>query len=334
MREKSLSFNLEPTFRCNLGCEMCPRFSSEDPHLDMSERIYERIRSAMVYAHTVDFTGWGEPMLHPRIYEMVAQAKEMGCLATMTSNGTIFNERNSLSLIEAGMDRLTVSVDGMSPETFDAIRIGASFERVTANLQRLTRLVGARNSPLQLGIAFTIQESNAFELEEILPWMNRVGAQTLHIKQLNVISNSDDWNRSFLKYRLAPRQENGDRLSELEGRIEARASRAEDEGLEVLIHSEMPLQSRLVGRHCLATPLESVYFSFEGRMAPCCHFGHHVSRFFEGRFHPPSALFFGDIGQQDFLEVWNSAAFYQFRDGFEKEDYPEECRTCYLLYGK
>jgi MoaA/NifB/PqqE/SkfB family radical SAM enzyme len=31
-----VSFNLEPTFRCNLECEMCPRFSSVDPHLDMS----------------------------------------------------------------------------------------------------------------------------------------------------------------------------------------------------------------------------------------------------------------------------------------------------------
>ncbi len=313
---------------------MCPRFSSEDPHLDMSAEVYERIRRVMIYAHTVDFTGWGEPMLHPRIYEMVAQAKEMGCLTTMTSNGTVFNERNSLSLIESGMDRLTVSIDGLSPETFDAIRLGASFEQVTTNLKTLTEISLGHDNRLQLGVAFTLQEANAAELGEILPWMAEVGATVLHLKQLNVISNRQDWERSFLKYRLDPKTPNGDILKSVEARLRRVVADAEREGVEVLVHSEMPLQPQLVGRHCLATPLDSVYFSFEGRMAPCCHFGHHVSRYFEGQLYPPSALFFGDIGQQDFLEVWNSPGFRQFREGFKKENFPTPCQTCYLLYGK
>lgn len=333
VRERSLSFNLEPTFRCNLGCEMCPRFSSEDPHLDMSEQTYARIRAAMGYAHTVDFTGWGEPMLHPRIYDMVRTAREEGCAVSMTSNGTVLNERNSQALIDAGMQRLTVSVDGMRPRTFEAIRLGASFEKVTANLTRLVQL-SARGGELELGVAFTIQEDNAPDLELIVPWMRRVGAAKLHLKQLNVTSNAEDWDRSFLKYALTPRQNGGDVLRRLESSILQVKERAESEGIQVLIHSELPLSAEMRGRHCLATPLESVYFSYEGRMAPCCHFGHHVSRYFEGRQIPPSALFFGDIRRQDFVEVWADPRYQAFRRGFETARFPEPCRSCYLLYGK
>ncbi len=70
LQPNSIAINLEPTFRCNLFCEMCPRFSSVDPHLDMSMETYSRIVDAMHLAHTVDFTGWREPMLHPHIYDM------------------------------------------------------------------------------------------------------------------------------------------------------------------------------------------------------------------------------------------------------------------------
>ena len=50
--------------------------------------------------------------------------------------------------------------------------------------------------------------------------------------------------------------------------------------------------------------------------------------------YPPSALFYGDIRTEGFVEIWESAPFQGFRRGFESGDYPEECKTCYLLYGK
>ena len=164
--------------------------------------------------------------------------------------------------------------------------------------------------------------------------MESCGARVLHLKQLNVISNSWDWEQSFLKYRLGPGPTGAAPLEELERRISRLLDQARRMGIEVALHSEFPLSSRMTPRHCLATPLESIYFSYEGRMAPCCHFGHHVSRYFEGRLEPPSSLFYGDIRKQTFLEVWNDPSFRRFRGGFGSGDYPQACQSCYLLYGK
>lgn len=331
---KKLIFNLEPTFRCNLGCEMCPRFSSDDAHLDMPMATYQRICEGMQHAHTVDYTGWGEPLLHRGIYDMVRMAKGRGCATTMTSNGTALSEANSRRLIDAGLDRLTVSIDGLSPQTYDAIRIGASLVKVESHLRRLARLIAESGSSLELGIAFTIQEVNAHEVSSSADWTASVGARVLHLKQLNVPSNAEDWQRGLLKYRLQPVQRNGNRLAAVEDAIQAALDRASELGLKSHLHSQLPLTPEMQPRYCLAAPLDTVYFSFEGRVAPCCHFGHHVSRYFEGRFYPPSALFFGDIRSSSFEEIWKSPPFATFRRGFEASDYPAQCRTCYLLYGK
>jgi MoaA/NifB/PqqE/SkfB family radical SAM enzyme len=313
---------------------MCPRFSSEDEHLDMSMLTYGRILDSMKYAHTVDFTGWGEPLLNKNIFEMIRLARERGCATTMTSNGTALVSRNRLQLIEAGLTNLVVSVDGMRPETYDPIRIGSSFETVTNKLKALSDLINSRQASLELGIAFTIQAANASDLELILPWMLLVGAKTLHLKHVNVISQEQDWNDSFLRYVHQPKDRDERVLRDLEDRIGTLLGECVGQGIRVMMHSEFPLTDSMDGRHCLATPLNSVYFSHDGKVSPCCHFGHHVSRYFEGQFYPPSSLEFGDISIQSLEEIWVSRAFDEFRRGFREERFPEACKTCYLLYGK
>ncbi|MBI4454557.1 MAG: radical SAM protein [Acidobacteria bacterium] len=337
MLSKSLSFHLEPTFRCNLGCEMCPRFSSEDPHLDMTMDTYGRITGAMGYAHTVDFTGWGESLLHPQIYDMIRMAKPAGCFTAMTTNGTALTEANCLKLLEAGLDHLAVSVDGVTAGTFERIRVGASFGRIVENLKTLSRMVEEKRSGLELAVAFTIQEDNASEIPRILPFMKEVGAKVLHLKHLNAISNHTDWGKSFLRYRLEPRVRTRlwrDPLRRLERDIEKLVECSRNFEIQVRIHSEWPLTDRLAPRHCLAAPLESAYFSFEGLVSPCCYFGHHVARYFQGVQYPASALFFGDIRKETFETIWNSPEFLKFRGGFSEENYPRQCAKCYLLYGK
>ncbi|RPJ57410.1 MAG: radical SAM protein [Acidobacteria bacterium] len=334
MLPRSLSINLEPTFRCNLACEMCPRFSSEDPHLDMAAETYERICQFMSLAHTVDFTGWGEPLLHPRIFEMIRAAKTRGCVTSMTSNGTALNERNSASLLDSGLDRLAVSVDGVRAETYNAIRVGSSFDRIQVNISRLTHMIAQKNSRMELAIAYTLQECNADELNLVVPWVASVGGRVVHLKHVNAISTASDWDRSFLKYRLHPLKANNGRLEGLEAAIDGVMTKAARAGIKVMMHSEYPLTPQMRGRHCLATPLQSVYVSHDGKISPCCHLGHHVSRFFNGEPFPASSLIFGDIKSQDLEEVWESEDHRRFREAFEKANYPSACRTCYLLYGK
>ena len=344
LTSRRLRFNLEPTFRCNLSCSMCPRFSSTDPQLDMPMETFSRIAANFAFAHTVDFTGWGEPLLNTHLFRMMATASSAACTVTCTSNGTALTEENSHRLIDAGVNVLTISIDGITATVYEQIRAGADFQRVTANLRTLTRLLrsqanaGTRRSMI-VCVAFTIQESNWEQLSDLVDWVDSVGAQLIHLKHLNVVSTAADLQNSLLKYRLPEPgcesyRSRPQRLERAEGLIGLLQEKAAQRGIAVFVHSEYPLTDELRPRHCLAAPLDAVYFSYDGMVSPCCHFGHTVSRFFQGRYEPPRALFYGDIKCQDFLEIWNSPQFQAFRRGFVTEDYSQACRSCYLLYGK
>ena len=67
----------------------------------------------------------GEPLLNQEISEFVVLSKKAGHHVTLTTNGTLMNERISRNLLMAGVDHVTFSIDGIEARTYETIRIGA-----------------------------------------------------------------------------------------------------------------------------------------------------------------------------------------------------------------
>jgi radical SAM protein with 4Fe4S-binding SPASM domain len=83
----------------------------------------------------------GEPLLHPQVAEMVSYAKNKGILDVyFNSNGMLLHEKMALKLLEAGLDRISISVDGTDPVLFERMRPGASFERILKNVDNLMNI--------------------------------------------------------------------------------------------------------------------------------------------------------------------------------------------------
>jgi len=85
----------------------------------------------------------GEPMLHPQAVELFTYAKRVGCKIGLITNGSAFTERNSLPLLESGLDMIEFSVDARDPETYAIVRKGLKWERL---LQNARRMIDMRNS--------------------------------------------------------------------------------------------------------------------------------------------------------------------------------------------
>jgi len=103
------------TRQCNLTCGYCDEYDSFSPPVPYDDLVarLERLRALGTFA--VELTG-GEPMLHPRIHDLVAKARGLGFLKVMMiSNAYLFNEAKIRSLNGAGLQHLQVSVDGVAP---------------------------------------------------------------------------------------------------------------------------------------------------------------------------------------------------------------------------
>ena len=138
-----LSANLELTNRCNLKCTFCPTADGRmlRPRGFMDGALFRR---ALDGAGPLEFAllfQWGEPLLHPQFVELAQEAARRGIRTLVTTNGTLLDDRRIEGLLSAGIDRVTVSVDG-DETTHEAVR-GIPLARTR---DAVLRLVAARDA--------------------------------------------------------------------------------------------------------------------------------------------------------------------------------------------
>jgi len=130
---------VEITTSCNLpGCLMCPRSAWPERwlHQDLSWENFERLITALKLFRHVHLSGWGEPLLHPRLWDMAQGARSQGCTVSLTTNGMNLTEAKQMQVLEH-LDMVAVSLDGATAETFERLRPGADFHLVTQQIAAL-----------------------------------------------------------------------------------------------------------------------------------------------------------------------------------------------------
>lgn len=151
-----LSLNLELANACNLRCTFCPTGNGrmQRPPGLMREETFRR---ALAGAGPLEFAllfQWGEPLLHPRFLELALAARAHGARTLVTTNGTLLDARRVAALLEAGVERVTLSVDG-DAATHEAVR-GVPLARTEEGLERLLAAREARRSPMAVDVSMVV----------------------------------------------------------------------------------------------------------------------------------------------------------------------------------
>lgn len=131
-----IHLDIESTSICNLDCPMCPypemRIKKGNMTFELFQNIIDQCDGKVfdVLLHM-----YGEPLVNKEIFRMISYAKEKGVRVTsMSTNLTLLTREKGQQLIEAGLDKLTLSFDGTDKETFEAVRLGANYEKCLTNL--------------------------------------------------------------------------------------------------------------------------------------------------------------------------------------------------------
>lgn len=164
--EKPLALYMETNAHCNLKCKMCPHshFGDKEAYLPMpliekaaAECAGLGIPSVLVGAST-------ECLIHPNIKSILRLFKyrHMQDFFVIT-NGLKLTEDIARHLIDLQIERLNVSLDAATPETYRTIR-GGKLELVEKNIHRFLELRDKAGSDLPyLRISFVVQEDNLHE---------------------------------------------------------------------------------------------------------------------------------------------------------------------------
>jgi len=150
-----LSANFEVTNSCNLSCTICPvNRGMKRARSRMDAAAFERFLEKNPELLFVLLFQWGEPLLVKDLPDMIAAATARGVRTMITTNGTLLDEAWCGKLLDAGLTRLTLSVDG-DAESHEQIR-GIPLEPLRANLERLRRMRDARGSALGIDVSMVV----------------------------------------------------------------------------------------------------------------------------------------------------------------------------------
>jgi MoaA/NifB/PqqE/SkfB family radical SAM enzyme len=275
----------------------------------MDMATYRAVAAAFPQLRQVYIDAWGEPLLHPHLWEMVAIARAAGCSVGITTNGTLIDEDVARRL--AGeVDVVGISVDGATAATYESIRRGARFERVVAGVRALIAARDRRAQGLPLvSLLFLKNRRNLHELPAMVRFAGELGADEVIASNLTYVARPEF--ESMRAHTLG--SPGADDLAILDrARQEARSL-----GLGLRIY---PLAPRRVA-FCEARPLDSLHVTWDGFITPCVYLTlpvrtGSIAKVHEGEVLRLPVTRLGNVKEAGLTEIWDSPAYREFRAPF------------------
>lgn len=181
---------IETTNRCNLDCVMCPRQEMTRHIGDMRELTFKRIVEDI--AGKVEFVwlqDYGEPLLNKDTLRFVRLAKAAGLRTGISTNGTVLVDSVIEDILDSGLDYIIFALDGATKETYERIRVGAKFERVTAGIRRFLERKTARKAVVFTVLQCICMEQTQDEIGAFARSWKVKGIDALRIRQLTYSGN-------------------------------------------------------------------------------------------------------------------------------------------------
>jgi radical SAM protein with 4Fe4S-binding SPASM domain len=273
---KPFSLSIEPTTACNLGCPECPSglkiFTRPTGKLqvDLHKKMLKEVGSSVFY---INYYFQGEPFLHPNFLDLIREAKRHRIYTATSTNAHFITEKVAEEIVQSGLDRLIISIDGLTQETYENYRVHGKLEKV---IEGTKQLVAARkklrSKTPHLIFQFLAVRPNEHEIPQVFELGKSLGIDEVRIKSAQLYDYKNGHplmpeNSEYARYKKGP------------------------DGTYTLKYK--------TGNHCWRMWSSSV-LTWDGQIVPCC-------------FDKDAKHVLGSMQEQHFLDVWKSPRYQQFR---------------------
>lgn len=283
---------IEPTTSCNLRCPECPSglrsFTRPTGMLEtkLFENVITELKDALMY---LTFYFQGEPYLHKDFLEMVKFASNNGIYTSTSTNAHYLNYENAKATIKSGLDRVIISLDGTTQDTYQQYRIGGSLDKVIEGTKNLIAAKRELNSSTpHIIFQFLVVKPNEHQIAEAKDLSKTLGVDEIRFKTAQIY---DYENGSG----LIPENDKYARYKKnTQGKYE--------------------IKNKLLN-HCWKM-WHSAVITWDGLVVPCC-------------FDKDAEYRMGNVSKNSFKEVWMSEKYLSFRKqliGSRKNI--EMCKNC------
>lgn len=286
------SISIEPTTACNLGCPECPsglkQFTRAEGNLkeDLHTQIINQIASHTFY---LNFYFQGEPFINPNFLEMVKYAGSKKIYTSTSTNAHFLNDKMAKKTIESGLDRLTISIDGTTQETYESYRKNGSLDKVLEGTKNIVKWKKELKSKTPFIIfQFLVVKPNEHQIDDAIALSKKMGVDEIRFKTAQVYDykNGNNLIPSIEKYSRYKKQADG----------------------TFRLKNKMLNECWRMWSSCVIT--------WDGKMVPCC-------------FDKDAKYQLGSLEAQPLKEIWKSKAYNNFRNGvITNRSQIDICQNC------
>ncbi|MGK2861752.1 MAG: SPASM domain-containing protein [Chitinophagaceae bacterium] len=271
-----VSISFEPTTSCNLRCPECPSglrsftrptgMLQKDFFRDTMDQLYKDLLYLVFYFQ-------GEPYLNPSFLDMVRYASDKKIYTATSTNAHYLSDENAKRTVESGLDRLIISIDGTTQETYQQYRVGGKLEKVIEGARNMVKWKKELKSKTPFIVfQFLVVRHNEHQIEDIKKLGKEIGVDDVWFKTAQIYDYENDPNKliptidKFSRYR---KTKNG---TEFKGKLSNQCWR--------LWHDPV--------------------ITWDGLVAPCC-------------FDKDAQHRLGNLKENSFKEIWKNGEYTRFR---------------------
>jgi putative metalloenzyme radical SAM/SPASM domain maturase len=156
---------------------------------DLEPTTFDAMKEAFHSLDALVLNGVGEPLLNSHLEQFISQARKLmpsqGWIG-FQSNGLLLNNLRAMSLIDSGLDKICLSMDGASPSTFSSIRSGGQLNDLEWAFSALVSAKTLCSRPdFKIGVEYVVMRDNLEELPAALRWAAARGASFALVSHLH-----------------------------------------------------------------------------------------------------------------------------------------------------
>ena len=355
---------IEPTNLCNLNCLTCVRNSWEEKSGFMSDEVFGSILKGIAEfdpVPSVFIGGFGEPLMHPGIVDMVEKLHATNARVEIITNGTLLTKEMSEALIQAGISTLWVSIDGARPESYADIRLGAELDNVIKNITYFSNYFHHHGlTRIQLGIVFVMMRRNIADLPQIrdlawkvgasqllltnvLPYTPEMRHEALYHNSLNeTCAPEPDYNLPLVMPFLSYADDITDGMVP-QSTLRTSLSRTDLNNFTALHLSSLMKPGvnlyygdnnfRSLNNRCPFLERSSTAVSWDGYISPCLPLMHDYIHYLDNWERYSKSWKIGNVAQRSIRELWDEPDYIEFRKRVQRFEFSPcpLCGGCELL---
>lgn len=297
---------IETTTRCPLKCTICEHTFWKEEAREMTFEQFKYAVDQFPKLKWIGLTGIGESFTNKDFLKILRYVKSRRIYVELYDPFFLINEPTARELIDLGIDKIFISLDAATKNTYERVRVGADFDKVINNIKRFLEIRTKRRTPYpELSYHYIINKMN---IDEVLPFVDLA-------KSLTGTESSIIFTRMMHRF-----TENAGVFTDIPQDLGRQVrKKAEEAGLRIGWNADA-LENKPHISQCSFWIMPFIFVT--GHVIPCCAGNEANKREFQKEYS------LGNIFESKFKDIWNSDKYRQFRKMLHRGEVPIQCRDC------